>query len=180
MVMVLFACPIPIFAPAEMDALLLVPFSVNPPPPPPPAPPIIVILGLVLSWLNVMFDPARNPNALELAVFTEPRDAPPAAVEILTKVLAVFDIVIVEAFCDRDTPAPASRDTLLDDPFKLKLVAAGTLADIVIFGLVLNWDRVMLLPATRAKAEDEAVFAVPLVAPPAALVIEVSTDNAST
>jgi hypothetical protein len=43
------------------------------------------------------------------------------------------------------------------------------------FGLVLNCESVILLPATKANAVEDAVFAVPLVAPPAADVIEVKT-----
>lgn len=47
------------------------------------------------------------------------------------------------------------------------------------FGLVEFCESVMLLPATNPNAEDEAVFTVPLVAPPAALVIETSVEPVS-
>jgi hypothetical protein len=43
---------------------------------------------------------------------------------------------------------------------------------IVTAGLVEFWLRVMFEPATRANADEEAVFAVPLLTPPAAVVIE--------
>lgn len=46
---------------------------------------------------------------------------------------------------------------------------------IVMFGLVLNCDSVIFDPATNAQALDEAVFAVPDVAPPAAEVIVLRT-----
>jgi hypothetical protein len=68
-------------------------------------------------------------------------------------------------------------ETLLDVPFKEKFVATGTVGpEMVMLGLVESWDNVMLAPATSAKAVDEAVFAVPLVAPPAADVIVCSID----
>ena len=47
---------------------------------------------------------------------------------------------------------------------------------IVIAGLVLFWDSVMLLPATNAKAEEDAVFAVPTDAPPDAVVIDTRVE----
>jgi len=64
-------------------------------------------------------------------------------------------------------PAPATRDTLLEVPFKLKFVAVGTFAEIVTFGLVESWDKVMFGPATNPKAVEDAVFTVPELAPPA-------------
>jgi hypothetical protein len=54
-----------------------------------PAPgvgPMIVMAGEVEFWLRVMFDPARNGNADEEAVFAVPSVAPPAALEIETSV----------------------------------------------------------------------------------------------
>jgi hypothetical protein len=46
----------------------------------------------------------------------------------------------------------------------------------VMFGLVETWLSVMLLPATKPKAVDEAVFTVPLVVPPATELIVVSVE----
>jgi len=64
--------------------------------------------------------------------------------------------------------APATKLTLEDVPFNEKLVAVGTAGPmIVIAGFVDNCDSVMFDPAAKAKAEEEAVLAVPEVAPPA-------------
>jgi len=49
-------------------------------------------------------------------------------------------------------------------------------AEIVIAGLVDSWDSVIFDPATSAKALDEAVLAVPDVAPPAAEVIDTRVE----
>jgi hypothetical protein len=46
----------------------------------------------------------------------------------------------------------------------------------VIAGLVEFWLRVMLEPAKKANAVEDAVFAVPLVTPPAAEVIDTKAD----
>lgn len=53
-------------------------------------------------------------------------------------------------------------------------VGAGPMT--VTAGLVLSCDNVMLLPATSANAEEEAVFAVPLVAPPLVVVTDTSVE----
>lgn len=80
---------------AVEDAVLAVP-DVAPPaaevmvvrtdPPAPGVGPIIVRDGLVESWLNVMFGPATNENAVDEAVFTVPDVAPPAVDAIATSV----------------------------------------------------------------------------------------------
>lgn len=46
----------------------------------------------------------------------------------------------------------------------------------VMFGPVEFWDSVMKLPATRANADDEAVLTVPVVVPPATLLIVCRMD----
>lgn len=86
-------------------------------------------------------------------------------------------IVILLAPEFRVMLAPATRDTLLDVPLREKLVAAGTAGPItVIDGLVDSWLRVILLPATNWKADELAVFAVPLVAPPAPTTVATDTS----
>lgn len=47
---------------------------------------------------------------------------------------------------------------------------------IVIDGFVDSWLRVMFGPATKAKADDDAVFAVPAVAPPAVAAIDTRVE----
>jgi len=83
--MVEAACPIPIPAPAEIDALEDVPLRVNPAPPAGVGP-MIVMVGLVDSWLNVMLFPATNPKAVDEAVLAVPEVVPPAMLEIDTNV----------------------------------------------------------------------------------------------
>jgi hypothetical protein len=78
-------------------------------------------------------------------------------------------MVMVLAACPIPIPAPAERETLLLVPSKLKLVALGTLAEMVMFGLVLSWLRLMFGPAIKPQAVDDAVFSVPLVVPPTAV-----------
>lgn len=73
--------------------------------------------------------------------------------------------------------APATRLTLDEVPFKKKLVAAGTAGPITVTeGFVESCDNVIFGPATRANAEEEAVFAVPLVAPPAVEAIDTRVE----
>jgi hypothetical protein len=116
-----------------------------------------------------MLDPATNAKAEDATVFAVPEVEPPAVnAAIDTSVVALFEIVMVDAAVARLIPAPAIRVTLEDDPFKEKLVAAGTAGPMMVnCGLVEDWLSVIFDPATKAKAEDEAVFAVPEVAPPA-------------
>jgi hypothetical protein len=71
--------------------------------------------------------------------------------------------------------APATRLTLDDVPFSVNPAPPPDVPMMVILGLVEFWDRVMLLPATKPNAVEDAVFAVPEVAPPAAEVIELRT-----
>jgi hypothetical protein len=86
-------------------------------------------------------------------------------------------IVILEAPELKVMFAPATSETLLEVPFRLKLVAIAVFGpEIVMFGLVLFWDNVMLFPATNPNPVEEAVFAVPTVAPPAAVVIDTSVE----
>ena len=72
--------------------------------------------------------------------------------------------------------APVTSETLLLVPFSVKPAPpAGDGPMTVIFGLVDSWLSVIFDPATSAKAVEDAVFAVPEVAPPAADVMVVST-----
>jgi hypothetical protein len=65
-------------------------------------------------------------------------------------------------------PAPATRETLLVVPFRVKVAPPPPpLAPmIVIAGEVESCDKVMFEPATSANAEEDAVLTVPEVAPP--------------
>jgi hypothetical protein len=79
--------------------------------------------------------------------------------------------------CPIPIPAPAEIEALEEVPLRTKLVAAGTAGPMIVTdGFVDSWLRVMLFPATNPKAEDDAVFAVPEVAPPTAVVIETSVE----
>ncbi len=77
-------------------------------------------------------------------------------------------MVIVELELLRLMPGPATNEALTDDPFNVNPAPAPADAPmIVICGLVEDWLSVMLDPATKANAVEDAVFAVPEVAPPA-------------
>lgn len=87
------------------------------------------------------------------------------------------ETVIVERLEANPMPAPATSDTDDELAFKLKLVALGTLGPMIVSaGFVLSWESVILDPATMENADDDAVLAVPLDAPPAAVVIERSVE----
>lgn len=124
-----------------------------------------------------MFEPATSAQADEDAVFTVPDVTPPAA-DVMEVKTEEADIVIVLALEANPIPAPATKETLLDDPFSEKLVTAGTFAEIVMLGLVEFCESVMFDPATKDHAVEVAVTAVPLVAPPAAVVmLSGTTEN---
>lgn len=73
--------------------------------------------------------------------------------------------------------APATKLTLEDVPFSENPIAPdGVGPMMVIEGLVESWLRVMFGPATNANADEDAVFAVPEVAPPAVDAIEASVE----
>ena len=95
-------------------------------------------------------------------------------------------------FCERVTLFPATRANAVEDavfavpevaPPAIDVILVNTVPPpegegpiIVIAGLVLFCDKVMLLPAKNGHAEEEAVLAVPTVAPPAAVVIETKVE----
>jgi len=86
-------------------------------------------------------------------------------------------IVILEAPLFKVIFDPATRLTLPLVP--LRVNPAPPVGDgpiIVIAGLVESWLNVMFEPATRANADEDAVLTVPLVAPPAALVIDTKVE----
>lgn len=170
----------PIFAPAEIDSE---PFD-----------PLRLVTTLVAAGAGtdsvtvppeafVVPDIDRLPATLQRILLPEKAVALESAAVVVfpLKLIPVkldvplYEIVIELAPTPRLIPPAEDRETLLEVPLRLKFVAAGTLAEIVMFGLVLCCERVMLLPATNANAVDDAVFAVPEVAPPAAVVIEVNT-----
>jgi hypothetical protein len=105
---------------------------VNTVPPAPPLAPIIVICGLVEACDSVMFDPATNTKAEEAAVFAVPEVEPPAVTAPMdTSVVAELEMVMLLAAVPKLMPAPAISVTLLEVPFRLKFVAAGTVAEMV-------------------------------------------------
>ena len=88
----------------------------------------------------------------------------------------VVEIVIVESDELKPMPVPATKEPLIDDPFSVNPAPpAGEGPMMVIAGFVDSWLSVIFDPATSAKAVEDAVFAVPEVAPPAADVMVVST-----
>jgi hypothetical protein len=131
------------------------------------ATPITVMLGLVLFCERVMLFPATRAQAVLPAVFSVPtvtppfaaivvRDAPPAAV--FGPMIVMLGLVL---FCERVTLFPATKaQAVLAAVFSVPTVAPPFAAMVVsvapgfapmtvILGLVLIWDKVMLLPATN-------------------------------
>ena len=87
-----------------------------------------------------MFNRFENVPAEELVVF-------PRAVKDTEDVCTLADTVIVDPACPIPIPAPAERDTLLEVPFKLKFVAAGTVGPTIVM-LDAPELKVMFAPAT--------------------------------
>jgi hypothetical protein len=137
--------------------------------------------------------PPTKPNAVEEAVLMVPVVVPPAAEATVVNTVPpppaealMVMLGDVEAW-DSVMFAPATRPKAVDDAvFTVPLVAPAPAAmvcridwlaaEIVTAGFVEFCDRVIKLPATRLRFDDEAVLIVPVVVPPAADVIENSTD----
>jgi hypothetical protein len=87
-------------------------------------------MALALFCERVMFEPATNVKVEPETVAVAPLDVPPTIepmdIHIGCAVCAGAESVIEERFELKTIAPPATRLTLEDDPFKAKLVAAGT------------------------------------------------------
>jgi hypothetical protein len=149
-------------APVTKDTLELEPFNEKLVAAGTVGPTIVMLLAPVF---RVMFAPATSDTLEDVPwreKFVAAGTVGPTMVMLLAPELRV-------------TFAPATKLTLDDVPLRVKPPPPPDVPMIVIFGLVEFCDKVMLLPATRAKAVEDAVLTVPDVAPPAADVIELRT-----
>ena len=80
-----------------------------------------------------MFDPATKANAEDATLFAVPCVAPPAVnAAIDTRVVAELEIVMLLAAVASEIPAPATKVTLDDVPFREKFVTTGTAGPMIV------------------------------------------------
>jgi hypothetical protein len=135
------------FAPATRDTLLELAFKLK-------------LVAAIATGEEIVIVPPEAPTdtapapdrlklfPMEIVVEAAPSVFPaivPVRVEWAAKVL---EIVIVLRLLDKPIPAPATRDTLLDDPLSEKFVAKGTVGPTIVIedAPVVS---VILLPATN-------------------------------
>lgn len=91
----------------------------------------MVMLGLVLFWERVMFEPAIRPNAEEDAVLTVPRLVPPATEPAVYKTdwLGTEMVTLPAPTPTEAIPAPEKFKRLVKVPAELEVVFPSAVND---------------------------------------------------